>query len=407
MAFFRLGEVMSSPENPDFQDFLAAAHGERARPLCLCTPAAPPMYVARALGRYLIKRMPMTGADHDSFCDSFEPPAELSGLGQVNGSAIQENAEDGITTLKFAFPLSKGRSRKAGPSEGAEADSVKADASRLSLRGALHYLWEEAGLNRWSPRMAGKRSWFVVRKYVLEASEGKQAKGVHLGEMLYLPEAFSAERKGEIAQRRHSRVMAHGAPRAGARPLMILVGEVKEIQPSRYGFRLLARHAPDFPFMLPEDLHRRLSKRFATELEMWSAGDDFHLMVIATFGMSLGGVATIEEAAVMVTNAAWIPLETGADKLLLDTLMADGRRFTRGLRYNLPPGRPLATAVLSDAQGGPTALYILPAGASPEYSGALEELIEHSQLAAWVWKEGEARPVLPLAATLRPERARL
>ncbi|MBV9035044.1 MAG: DUF1173 family protein, partial [Acidobacteriaceae bacterium] len=33
------------------------------------------------------------------------PPAELSGLGEVLGSAIQENVNDGTTSLKFAFSL--------------------------------------------------------------------------------------------------------------------------------------------------------------------------------------------------------------------------------------------------------------------------------------------------------------
>ena len=32
---------------------------------------------------------------------------------------------------------------------------MKADASKLSLKATLHYLWEEAGFNRWSDRMTG------------------------------------------------------------------------------------------------------------------------------------------------------------------------------------------------------------------------------------------------------------
>ncbi|KMQ81296.1 DNA polymerase III, gamma/tau subunit [Candidatus Burkholderia pumila] len=39
--------------------------------------------------------------------------------------------------------------------------SFKANSKKLTLRGTLlhYYLWEQAGLNRWSPAMAGKRSW--------------------------------------------------------------------------------------------------------------------------------------------------------------------------------------------------------------------------------------------------------
>jgi hypothetical protein len=66
------------------------------------------MYVAKVDDKYLIKRMPNSGSGHAPACDSYEPPPELSGLGQVIGSAIQENPDEGTTALKFDFALSKG-----------------------------------------------------------------------------------------------------------------------------------------------------------------------------------------------------------------------------------------------------------------------------------------------------------
>jgi hypothetical protein len=110
----------------------------------------------------------------------------LSGLGDVEGSAIVEDLESGQVTLKFGFALSKGAARKMPEPSGKEPDSIKADSKKLTLRGTLHYLWEQAGLNRWSPAMTGKRSWYVVRKYLLQAAADKQAKRMNLTDILYI-----------------------------------------------------------------------------------------------------------------------------------------------------------------------------------------------------------------------------
>jgi hypothetical protein len=58
--------------------------------------------------------MPNTGYLHAPSCDSYEPPPELSGLGDVLGSAIKENTDDGLTVLKFDFSMSRSPGRAAG-----------------------------------------------------------------------------------------------------------------------------------------------------------------------------------------------------------------------------------------------------------------------------------------------------
>ncbi|MDF6865560.1 DUF1173 domain-containing protein, partial [Escherichia coli] len=146
---------------------------------------------------------------------------------------IQENPDEGTTALKFDFALSKGASRSAPAPSGNETDSVKTDGNKLTLRGTLHYLWEEAGFTRWAPTMAGKRSWYVIRKYLLQAAEDKTAKGASLAGMLYMPESFNAEKKNEITQRRLAQMMRIATPEKGTRRLMLVVGEVKELAQSR------------------------------------------------------------------------------------------------------------------------------------------------------------------------------
>jgi hypothetical protein len=154
---------------------------------------------------------------------------------------------------------------------------------------------------------------------------------------------------------------------------------------------------------MAEDLHKRMVKRFASELELWSAENSTHLIVIATFSVSTIGVVSIEELALAVASSNWIPVEHAYDLQLLDALTRAHRRFTNGLRYNLAGDRPLASAVLTDTSPRPVALYVVPPDASNAYKTALDKLVEASDLAPWFWRTGEQTlPALPALVGYEP-----
>lgn len=101
------GKKMAMDEE-GFKASLKNAYPKKIRPLCACKQPPVAMYIAKIDDRFIIKRMPNTGSDHDLECRSYEIPAGLSGLDQVLGSAIKENSENGLTVLKFDFSLTKG-----------------------------------------------------------------------------------------------------------------------------------------------------------------------------------------------------------------------------------------------------------------------------------------------------------
>ena len=312
------------------------------------------------------------------------------------GSAIEENAEGGNTFLKLDFSLSKAGHRNMPVPSGKESDTVTSNGNKLTLRGCLHYLWGEAEFNRWSPKMQGKRNWNVIRKYLLQAAENKTTKGSNFADLLYIPEYFDSEKKDEIAQRRQAHLMRIAAPEKGARKLMVVVGEVKEIGKARYGMKVIVKHLPDYPFQLSDDLHARLIRRFELELSLWDAHAGSHLIIISTFGVNPVGVANLEEIALMVVNDNWIPYENAYDHLLLDALTKQRRRFMKGLRYNMPQSKPLAAAVLTDMEPKPHALYITPIGLSQEFVDEQKALIEESEMPSWVWDAtAGAMPAFP------------
>lgn len=107
-------------------------------------------------------------------------------------------------------------------------------------------------------------------------------------------------------------------------------------------------------------------------------------------------MASLEETALMCVTEHWIPFESTYEKLVLDALTQQNRRFMKGMRYNLPSTRPLACAVASDTEPEPTAMYVVPPGASDDYLAAVDELVAGSKLVSWVWKAGdEPMPALP------------
>ena len=374
---------------------LAKMYKAKQRPLCHCRNPGVEMYIAKIGENYIIKRMPDTGYRHSPNCDSYEPPPEVSGLGEVLGTAIKENMELGYTELKFGFSMSKGASRGPAPSNGNEKDSVKTDGNKLSLRSTLQYMWEQAGFHKWSPAMEGKRNWGVIRKHLLSAVEDKMAKGKPLSEHLYIPEVFSIDKKDAIAQRRVSQ-MSKMSGNNKARQLALLVGELKEIAPSRYGHKIVVKHAADFGFMLNDDINKKLLKRFASEIEMWDGFEDVRMIVIATFGVSSTGIASVEEVALMTVTNNWIPFETIYDKTIIESLTKAGRKFTKSLRYNLPTTRPLACVVLSDTQPQPVAMYVVPSDSTDDFIAASDKLMNDSRITSWVWNTSDFEmPYIP------------
>lgn len=379
-----------------FAEAVADAHAAHQRPRCMCLVEGIEMYVARLAGTnggYIVKRMPDTGSHHAPDCPSYEPPAESSGLGQVLGSAITEDPATGETTLKLDFSMSKISGRTAMPTAGGDSDSVASSGTKLSLRGLLHYLWDQAELTRWQPGFAGRRTWSTVRKHLLHAAENKIARGDSLRTRLYIPEAFSVDQRDAINARRVAQwsqaIAAPGKPQH----LMLLIAEVKEIVPARYGFKAVVKHVPDQAFALDEQLYRRLGRRFESALVFWGAADDIHMVMIATFSVAAASIPTIVELSLMPVTRHWLPVEDGFEKQLIERLVAEGRSFVKGLRYNLGAESALASATLTDCEGLPPLLLIRQYGQHAD--GSPVELGSAAG-SMWFWDcSSETLPALP------------
>jgi hypothetical protein len=374
------------PQTETGQDRLLALHAANARLTCDCCPARPEMYLAKVGTTVLIKRMPDTGHLHAPDCTSFEPPEGFSGRGPLAGTAIV-GVDEATTGLRLGFPLSKGALRAAPRPSGGTAIEVTPKPGKLGITALLHYLWEEAGLNRWVPAMHGKRNWRVVRGALMGAAQNHLIKGtVPLGGRLFVPETFNQTYKDAIVERRKARLAPIMKPDNAE--FGILIAEYKAHEPTRFGARFTFKHLPDLPFFADEDQMRQFARVTERHLGLIDVIGNGHLIVVATFGSADAGYPVLKQMGVMAVDQNWLPVEDWHHAELASAMCRARRSFITSLRYNLQQDAPLCAMMATDTPQ-PVMMFI-DSGTS---EGAAH--LDLTGLATWVWDTNHAMPALP------------
>jgi hypothetical protein len=352
------------------------------------------MYVARH-GQLVVRRMPGSGCRHHPSCSSYELPAQDSGLGELLGEAVLES-ETGAVSLRVDFPWM--RTTRVGDSR-ADADrqaEVVVERRRMSLRALLHYLFERAGFNRWSPAMEGKRNQGVLHKYLMEAAADISIKGEALADRLYVPEPFNEATRGDAAARRRQK-LAMLRPTESGSPLALVMGEYKLCEAANGGRRVWIRHMPDAPLLIGEKTWRRMERSFAPLLQARDAdtGCRLRLMLAALVQARREYTYEIDAASLMLASGDWIPLEGVHEAPLVQALVAQRRRFVKPLRYDAKSAAGFPNAQLLDVGSVPAALHVVSAFMSTNDRAAKERSIARAGAAGWVWRTDQSMPPFP------------
>ena len=365
------------------------------RPECTCVNPPQPMYIAKVGDKYFVKRMPGTGDAHAPDCQSFEAPEHLSGLAELNGTAIQESADDGTTLLKLDFALTKrGKQAAPPPASGGKATEAVSNPKKMGLTALLHFLWHEGELTKWVPAMEDKRKWGVVRSALRRAASSKTAKGLSLPDVLFIPEPFRVDRSDALQEARKRKFDQIARMGGSGTSLGILIAEYKSHSPSAFGSKFSFKHLPDSNFFADADLTKRFDRIFEDDLVLAEMTGDSHFIVIATFSIARAGYPALQTIGGMLVTKEFLPFETMKEAELLKTLVSNGRRFIKQLRYNLKPQATVASVVLSDTDK-PVAAFITPPGAAPDEVSAMISLIDEAGYPYWVWADEVRMPALP------------
>lgn len=381
-------------QDAGLQEALGAIYGTPERPRCLCMPGGVEMYVAQ-LREFVVKRMPNTGDRHHPRCPSFEPEAAQSGFGALSGSAVLE-LEAGRTELRVDFPWTRRRGRGSSPPSATVPGQVESTARRMSLRALMHLLFDRAGFNRWSPAMAGRRRWGVIRKYLLEAAEQIDVSGEPLTDRLFVPEVFDEGTKAQAAHRRREK-LAILKPHDGTTPLALVIGELKAAEAVEEGRRVWIRHMPDAPLLVEDRLWQRLTRRHAPLFEARDAdtGLRVRLVMAALIRARREFTYEIDAASLMMTSEHWIPVEGVHELPLIDALVTQGRRFLKPLRYDATDAETFANALLLDAGPEARPLHLLSPYMDERARALKQRAIRNASSEPCVWEIDRPMPPLP------------
>lgn len=390
--------------DPQLQDALARVYDSPERPRCLCVQGGVEMYVARHR-LFILKRMPNTGAQHHPTCPSFESEPQQSGLGELMGEAIIEHSPDSVE-LRVDFPLARTciRGRRAAAIEPGDPSEVTATRRRMSLRALMHFLFERAGFNRWTPAMEGKRNQGVLHKYLTEAADDVKTKGLPLSERLYVPEPFSEATQAQTAKRRREKLAILHADQESAQFKMALVlGEYKGSESTAYGRRVWLRHMPDAPLMVDAKTWGRIERVYGAIFESCDAdtASKPRIVMAALIYARREHTYQIDAASLMLTNEQWIPLNAMYEIDLIRTLIEHKRRFIKPLQYDASSAAGFPNALLLDAGDKPVALHVLSAYAQARERTAKEKALKATTNAQWIWRTDHPMPTLPPVFTPR------
>lgn len=393
--FFIKGDSYA-PDDVRLQDALARIYATNERPRCMCICGGVEMYVAKHR-QYLVKRMPGTGDKHHPSCASYEPAYGQSGLGELIGEAVIERSPE-LTELRVDFPLARIPGKSAPRGDSAPPAGISAGRHRMSLRAVMHYLFERAGFNRWTPAMEGKRTQGVIHKYLLEAAAQIEMKGARLSERLYVPEPFSEERKASIAERRRNKLAVLSAPEDATQLKMALVlGEFKGTESAISGRKIWIKHMPDAPLFIDNKAWERIVKLYGDLFEACDANTSTRprLVLCALIYGKREHAYHIDTASFILTTASWIPVDGIQELGLLEALIDQKRRFVKPMRYDAPPTVSFANALLLDTGASSTPLHVRSPFVCLKERAAKERTILECGAGAWVWNTETPMPALP------------
>ncbi len=393
MQRFSVAGRIISADDPVLQTVLAGAYESSDRPRCLCCDEGVEMYVARHR-QFVLKRMPGTGARHQSGCPSYEPDGHLSGLGELVGDAVLE-PHPGRFDLHVNFPWTRVAGKAVPRGEIHEVAEVKGARRRMSLRALMHFLFHTAGFDRWSPAMEGKRNQAVLHKYLMEAAEGITVRGVSLAERLYVPEAFSESGRHEAARRRREKLSVL-MPGDGQSPLAIVLGEFKGCEASAFGRRIWIKHAPDAPLLVAARTWERIERGFGALLEARNADTGHRVRVImaALIRARREHTYEVDTASLMLASEEWIPLEGIHELEFVRALVGQRRRFIKTLRYDARTAGAFPNALLLDTGAHAVPLHVMSAFMSRSERDAKYKSLQ-ANAPCWQWGYGEVMPAFP------------
>lgn len=326
--------------NEEFtQRLLAKYKLQNTHPRCECTKNAPSLYIAKR-NKYYLAKMPNTGKLHNPECESFDLDVKTRGLGVFDTNVVTVNS-DGMLAIKLQSPFSHKKSIKIArlSNDLPPIPPVKHESSgkqdKMTLSGFLSVLWEEAELNRWYPLFAGKRSWAVLRRRLLEAAENILAKKTLLSEILFIPEPFKTDKADDIDTRRRRQYHSIMQVKKGVTQYMVVVGRIREVLYSEEGCSIrLGQQGNNVVYWGGKHILKKLINDAKTIEKVSKSNTESRVMTMMVVMTDDTGALSIRDIGFLEVDNHYLPLTNIKDGFIINALIEEDRAFIKTMDYS-------------------------------------------------------------------------
>lgn len=327
----RIVALTAVKKHPDqYAGLFGRARSEVGYAICLCRSDQQVRLVIRCRnGRYHLATWPDGGHQHASGCTWYRSASSVSGRGDY-AEAITTSDEG--TSIRLSTPLIV---RGAAAAPAAVAAAAKSDAGAATSYRAmgplalLHFLWEQAQLNVWHADQ--RRSWSTCRTQLAEQAEDCRVNRLPLTDALWIVPPFQHE-TAERVTAAWDRFLGRLARTGRTRRRGLVLGEVREVEPTDYGVRVKLRHQRAALFATAQ-LMRRAHRSYPNVFSERAGRSDRRQVVLCVVERSRAGYPLIVDLAAMLTTTSYLPADSDYEAQLADALVAANRGFVKPLRY--------------------------------------------------------------------------
>lgn len=381
MTKYLVGNRIIPRNSDDLSSALESARKKGYRVFCLCSDNRPELSIVSGKKQYHTRRKERDEHLHAEACFHYSLPSMVSGHKSI--SEAVRLGKHGETIIKAEFRLSKrGNSFRNAPSEEINSTAVDSSAKPMTLRSFFHYIYEKSGLTEWLPGFQNKRSYGVFKRRISDCSENIMLSGGDLSSRLFIPDRYVKEKKHEQNDTARRWFESLGRNETDQK-LAIVMGEVVDINETRYGGRITFKHLYKLNFFMTGSVYKKLNRRCGRANSLLNLSGGGCLLACATCKWT-GKYPLIDEISIMCVNRNWLPFESSAEAKCLD--FYKDRAFSKTLRFNEKISMPMSSLVLKDTNPN-TAVFVLESGVRKEKEAIIRNASTKCRMKSCIWIE--------------------
>lgn len=402
----------------DFQSELHTARSKFGSALCCCLSSPLPLVIRERNGRLFLAAWPEQSSQHAMGCPFFSE-TRLENAAENAGAVIREDSGNKVL---LHHPLRQPNRVKAPPvAADLPSGPIKIEQgnpskrfSRLHLWGLIHYLWDEAGLNRWHP--GWHRDWGFVRNALRRVAQSTVVDGNPLLTSLYVPPVWNPDKRLDIRTQwaQFTAPLRANHRRSALVASAFVIGSVRTMEQTDFGHALCLHHHAERFFMddwMVKSLAQYSRRGWSAikRMDILVDGDEKPYVIAGLrIESSPTGKMIVVEAVLMRVTPRYIPVNSSFEDKLARLLVQMDRQFVRPLHYDNHTTE-LPDFVLKDAAPArrPVAMYVYgPAlGAIKQFQQetAHKQSAQRNGMDFWCWNAALHAQPPPIPSRYTPE----